>query len=342
MNKPIRRLPRSSYATSEWPRTDEIKQSLPIRSNGYGWPCISIVTPSKNQGQFIEETIRSVLLQGYPNLEYIIIDGGSTDNSTEVITKYEAELESWVSEPDNGQADAINKGFERATGSLLGWVNSDDLLVPGSLEFLAETHRQNPDSILAGSVIDFDEAGDRLITHQQGLILRNIVKFWEGKYRYHMPGIFYPRDVALRTGPLDENLDYLFDMDFLCRILQLAPVVYIDEPIARFRLHEDSKTVTSGFQFLPEAVKISKRYLPLLDDVTQNEFNRGVSERYAGVSLVALIAGDIETAKEFGKRSLAYDRLGFLRHLVLRIRRFPRFISLTLKKQEGLPTNPSH
>ena len=107
-------------------------------SDGHPWPRISIVTPSYNQGQFIEETIRSVLQQGYPNLEYIIIDGGSTDNSVEIIKKYEEYLTYWVSEPDDGQYDAINKGFSRATGEIMAWLNSDDMYVPWTFKTVAE------------------------------------------------------------------------------------------------------------------------------------------------------------------------------------------------------------
>ena len=109
-----------------WPWTEQSEPLPDKMPDGSEWPQISIVTPSYNQGQFIEETIRSVLLQGYPNLEFIIIDGGSTDNSVEIIKKYAPWFSSWVSEPDNGQSHALNKGFRMVTGSLIGWQNSDD------------------------------------------------------------------------------------------------------------------------------------------------------------------------------------------------------------------------
>jgi glycosyltransferase involved in cell wall biosynthesis len=110
------------------------------------YPKISIVTPSFNQGRFIEKTILSVIEQDYPNLEYIIIDGGSTDESVEVIKKYDQHLAYWVSEPDRGQSHAINKGFERATGEIFGWLNSDDWYHPGALKAVAEAFAANPEA----------------------------------------------------------------------------------------------------------------------------------------------------------------------------------------------------
>jgi len=122
---------------TNWPWGEEIKRRPELKGKKEDWPKISIVTPSYNHGEFIEETIRSVLLQNYPNLEYIIIDGGSTDNTVEIIKKYEEWIDYWVSEPDKGQSDAINKGFERATGVFGNWINSDDLLMKNALRKLA-------------------------------------------------------------------------------------------------------------------------------------------------------------------------------------------------------------
>ena len=130
----LKDLPLPPPEKLEWPWTEQsepLSERIPDNSE---WPRISIVTPSYNQGQFIEETIRSVLLQGYPNLEYIIIDGGSTDNSVEIIRKYEPWLTYWVSQPDKGQTDAIQKGFNLSTGVVWNWLNSDDLLEPNALQ----------------------------------------------------------------------------------------------------------------------------------------------------------------------------------------------------------------
>jgi glycosyltransferase involved in cell wall biosynthesis len=129
-------LPSPPAGKTGWPWTVETPQLPAARPDGTPWPRISIVTPSYNQGQFIEETIRSVLLQGYPDLEYIVIDGGSTDGAIDIIRKYAPWLAYWTSERDDGQVGAINAGMSQASGSLLNWINSDDLLLPRALEAL--------------------------------------------------------------------------------------------------------------------------------------------------------------------------------------------------------------
>jgi len=131
-------LPKPPPGRTGWPWITEAGWDSASDSVKRDVPRITVVTPSFNQAEFIEETIRSVLLQGYPNLEYIVIDGGSTDGSVEVIEKYSPWLTYWCSEPDRGQSHAINKGFERATGEILGWINSDDILYSGALQAAAE------------------------------------------------------------------------------------------------------------------------------------------------------------------------------------------------------------
>jgi len=130
----LKNLPPSPQGRVGWPWTEESPELPDSMPNGKPWPKISIVTPSYNQGQFLEETIRSVLLQGYPNLEYIIIDGGSTDNSVKIIKEYEPWLACWVSEPDRGQSQAINKGFKKATGEIITWICSSDSYVPNAFQ----------------------------------------------------------------------------------------------------------------------------------------------------------------------------------------------------------------
>lgn len=323
-NPTVAELPAPLPGKTGWPWT-EASPSLPdILPNGQPWPRISIVTPSYNQGQFIEETIRSVLLQGYPNLEYFVIDGGSRDNTVEVIRKYAKWLTYWVSEPDRGQSQAINKGFALATGSLLGWENSDDLLLPGSLHYLAETHIQYPDNVLVGNVIEFDDTGDIGLFKQWGLTFRNFVEFWTERYHWHMPGVFYGRSLLNQVGQLDEDLHYTFDMDLMCRLLQVSEVVYLPQPVARFRYHYASKTLAQFEKFLPEAITISRRYQPFVDHIDEHGLRPYYAERYAVRGLKLMMRGEIRPGLDWLHKSVKLSLLGV-----------PRYLLKGVKKQIG-------
>lgn len=236
------------------------------------WPKITIITPSFNQGQFLDEAIRSVVCQNYPCLEYIVIDGGSTDNSVEIIRKYNDKITYWVSEPDRGQSHAINKGLARATGDIIGWVNSDDYLLPNCLMLIANLFKNHRKEIIAGNVEEIVTHNDvdyevEQIVVQQGITLRNFVCYWESKYSWHQVGLFFPASVWKNIGSLDETLTYGMDYDLMCRFLQRTSVYYINETVARFRLHSNSKTVSQAHLFLDETSQVSKRYWHLFSNI---------------------------------------------------------------------------
>lgn len=258
-------LPPAPEGKTGWPWTEKVEQLSDKMPDGSLWPRISIITPSFNQGNFIEETIRSVLLQRYPNLEYIIIDGGSTDETVDVIRKYESWLTYWVSEQDKGQSDAINKGWKRATGTWTNWINSDDLLAPGALTTVGLIgHLSNPCSILAGNVINFDSIiGHTNIIRPQGLTLHNIIRFWESSCNWHQPGIFLPKTELDRVGYLDINLHYVMDYDLLCRLLCSCKVKYLNKSIALFRLHGDAKGILQPEKTTFEHIIVARRYWSL-------------------------------------------------------------------------------
>lgn len=226
---------------------------------GTGWHKVSIVTPSYNQGRFLERTILSVLNQGYPNLEYIIIDGGSTDNSVEIIKKYEDQLAYWVSEPDRGQSDAINKGFRRATGEILAWLNSDDIYRPGALFKVAAYFRQHPEiRCVSGDIVMIDQTG-------KVLYARKVIPFQFRMALYGgclvpQPSTFFTRGALEKTEELDTGLQYQMDFEFFLRMAsQGVKFGIIRVLLAAFRLHPASKTISEYDEKVAQANFIIRR-----------------------------------------------------------------------------------
>ena len=255
-----------------WPWNVQIPQFSNTFSDSTSWPKISIVTPSFNQAKFIEETIRSVICQGYPNLEYIIIDGGSTDGSVEIIKKYEEYLTYWVSEPDRGQAHAINKGISRITGDIFGWINSDDLLIQGSLKSVAFFHMRNKKSILLGNVIHFSNNPNfTKIYRQKNITFNNVALIPGSKAIWQQPGTFIPVNL-IDNNEMDESFRYVFDQDWFCRILLQNPKVeYLTIPIAMFRYHENSKTVSENESWTEEIMRVISRYWDQVPNVNKKK-----------------------------------------------------------------------
>jgi glycosyltransferase involved in cell wall biosynthesis len=204
-------------------------------------PKISIVTASYNQGQFIEETIQSVLNQNYPNLEYIVIDGGSSDNSVEIIRRYEKFLKFWVSEKDKGQANAINKGLEMCTGDIFNWLNSDDYLESGSLGKIAEAFSDRNVDLVAGMVRTFSELNEEVVQNQK-LSAKGLM-CWQPGVKFVQPGVWMRRELIKQCGGIDEQYHYSFDWDLYIRYLyHFSNVKELNDLLVHFRLHEDSKT----------------------------------------------------------------------------------------------------
>lgn len=210
-------------------------------------PRFSIVTPSFNQAQYLEATIKSVLSQGYPKLEYFVFDGGSTDGSIDILKRYADRLTYWESEPDRGQTDAIAKGFRRATGDLMNWLNSDDLLAPGALYTIARLYQRNPRaSLYAAAVENF--SGDLLSGRINKVIPEHIdlpsLLLASGRSpKRHQPGIFFTRKAYETVGGINPSYHFCMDLDLHGRLLETsANVVYDGTTVAYFRLHPAAKT----------------------------------------------------------------------------------------------------
>ncbi len=207
------------------------------------WPRISIVTPTYNQSDFLEKTIRSVLLQGYPNLEYTIIDGGSTDNTVEVIKKYEPWLTCWVSEVDRGQSHAINKGLERASGELLGWLNSDDWYTERALFKFASAYLEDK-SVGAvygqGHIVD----ANNVVTHIPQLVQinRDNLLEWADGGDLMQPSCLFTKGAWQDCGPLDEELNYSLDVDLWLKIAKRYKFRRIPVLLSVALSHQGAKT----------------------------------------------------------------------------------------------------
>lgn len=223
-------------------------------------PKISIVTPSFNQGRFIERTILSVLDQDYQNLEYIIIDGGSTDDSVGIIKKYESRLAYWISESDCGQSDAINKGFMKATGDIFAWLNADDKYKPGAISKVVQIFSVNPDAaIVYGDGDTIDEYDNYIfVNYRPGKF--DFKRLVEGNFIFQ-PAAFFKKGVIQNAGYLDENLHYAMDYDLWLKAALKFKIYYFPSKLAEFREHAESKTISKTNLFSVEEFNIINNLL---------------------------------------------------------------------------------
>ncbi len=263
-------------------------------------PKLSIVTPSFNQGKFLEETIVSVLDQNYPNLEYIVIDGGSRDESVEVIKRYEKHLAYWVSEKDRGQVHAINKGIEKSTGEIFGFINSDDLYLPSTFATVAEHFDQHSESEwVCGDTIIFGEGrADELI---ETVVPKSAAHCLSWAYTAAQPGHFWKRELV--AGGFDESWPYDFDHDLYVRLLLAGhKCEHIPQAFARYRLHDASKTVAENHRQIAEFERSAEVYENRLEGADRR---RCRATRFLRRSYAASEAGDKKEGVRWLMRALA-------------------------------------
>lgn len=214
-------------------------------------PKISIIVPSFNQGNYLEECLDSIIRQNYLLYEIIVCDGGSSDESLNVLKKYDDHIAYWYSYKDEGQADAINRGFNKCSGSILMWLNSDDILMPGALTVLANNYMPGL-MLYAGLVKEFNEDGTVRVVNQSALKRGNFLGGRKRKGEWHMPGIAFNRELWLKIKPLSVRYRYVFDAKAIDNALRICSVVIINEIIAAFRLHAKSKTMSERKGFYIE------------------------------------------------------------------------------------------
>lgn len=228
-------------------------------------PRITIVTPSFNQGHYLKQCIESVLSQDYPQTQHIVIDGGSTDDSREILLTYQNKLASWSSKPDKGQTFAINRGLRMSDGDLVTWLNSDDFYLPGALHSLAQAYLTS-DEKTTGMYI-----GGGIKVSAQGVTLKNVPSSNYDKtaiysvYRILQPSVFYSREAIMQCGMLDESLEYAMDWDIAMRIRQQYDDVLINRYLSAQRIYSDTKTATGGWRRLREMGRIGKKNNGVLD-----------------------------------------------------------------------------
>lgn len=219
---------------------------------------VSVITPSYNQARFLEATIRSVLEQDYPDMEYIIVDGGSTDGSVDIIRKYADRLAGWVSEPDLGQTDAINKGFAMAKGDILAWLNSDDTYQPGAIREAAAYLQEHPEvGMVYGDANFIDENGKVIGSFPS--CQTDFRRLRQGYVHVAQQSSFFRADLWKKVGPLDPSFYFAMDYDLWVRLAREAPLVYLPCLWANFRLHGDAKTIAADDRCWPEMLKVHRR-----------------------------------------------------------------------------------
>ena len=240
----LKELPRPASLKRGWPWTKE-STALP-EADGMEWPLISVITPSFNQGIYIEETIRSVLLQNYPRIEFIVMDGGSTDQTIEIIKKYDQWISSWVSEADGGQSDAINKGMLRCHGDIICWINSDDWLHPGALFTIAQQLKLNEPAWLIGKAEVTTSLGKRkYIKSLSDQVTKKTFRQWNLDW-IPQQATAWNRMIFNQCGVLDESLHYAMDVDYFYRLYLISKPTMCDAVLAGYRIHGEAKTINQS------------------------------------------------------------------------------------------------
>lgn len=278
-------LPTPPAGRRGWPWTEA---PPPVAARG---PHVGVVTPSLNQGRYLEETLRSVLLQGYASFSYVVMDGGSTDGSRALLERYAPWLDHWQSQPDGGQAAAVRSGFERAGGELLTWINADDRLEPAALVRAAAAWR--PGLLVAGTVLHLDPDGRPIeAVTPRGLDVEALVRYWAGASTFQQPGLFLPRGLYEQVPSWGDGLDLAFDLDLaLCLLERGAEARVLDAPLAAFRRHPAAKSAVRRAAHALETARVARRHWPAASAAERAAHLRFVRKALLGAAREAVRHG---------------------------------------------------
>jgi hypothetical protein len=295
----IESLPAPPPGRRGWPWTEETPTRAAAQTaTGHAWPRISVVTPSYDQGEFIEETIRSVLLQGYPNLEYVVVDGGSTDATRVILEKYAPWLDYWVSEKDRGQAHAINKGLDRSTGTIRAYLNSDDIYLPGALQHVGNTFAATGCDVLVGR-----RKPEPASTNPRDLMRRS---YWIGRWRQRKPfvqpyvynpaggGYSIPQECVfwnherLNEMRFDESYHFCMDSWWFSHIYASARIVHTTRRLGMCRVHPDTKTSRMQHVLREELVRKRRELAPYASPVAPSAAE-AIRNSYRRSTLAAIV-----------------------------------------------------
>ena len=273
-----------------WPWNPGTASEPELADRPARWPKISVVTATYNQGPYIEETICSVLGQNYPDLEYIIIDGGSTDQTIDVIRKYEERLSFWVSEADDGAADALGKGFEKSTGEIVAYLNSDDVYLPGTLFKVATEFERTGADLVYGNLYWIDTRGHVLGERRQASCFG--LGYLYGGADIMQPTAFWKKDAHDEAGGIDSSFTFHFDLDLFYRlVLQGARFQHVREHLVYFRIHPESKSSMLPEVYKRELDQIRTRYLPHPINSLQGRLYRNLGRLHRAIGYA--LQGDL-------------------------------------------------
>lgn len=286
MKCPIfKELPLPPKGRLGWPWTDDNALFIEFDGERDRYPKVSVVTPTYNQSEFIEETIRSVLLQGYPDLEYIIIDGGSTDGTREIIKKYEPWLAYRESRKDEGQSDAINRGFTKATGEVLAWLNSDDLYMPGAIQkAMSYWAEKKTCFFLTGDGEYFDDKTKQMVYGVKcgKYTLKDLMCYFTDKY-LPQPSVFFSKNLFESAGRCDTNLRYSMDLDLWIRMRLKEELHHCPIVMSRARMHAGSKTCAESEQFAIEVIETLEKYMHFVPLISKARIRAAYRSKLAAI-----------------------------------------------------------